>query len=90
MLPDSCDQSIQESAVKNHILLCDSCSSGKFGSNNFSTLRKCNSQFHTKIHEALLIRKSSPYLNCQLYVIGTSVLLKIFLKSARFFIFCFK
>ena len=34
-------KSSQESAVQNDILSCDSCSSVKFGLNNFSILRKC-------------------------------------------------
>ena len=52
--------SIQESAVKNYVLSCDFCSNVKFDLNNFSLLRKYKSKFHTRIHEALLIRKSSP------------------------------
>ena len=71
-------KSIQESVVKNHSLSCDSCSSIKFGLNNFSILRKCKSEFHTRIHKVLLIRKSSPNLNHQLYANGTSISLNIF------------
>ena len=71
-------KSIQESAVKNHILLCDSCSSAKFSLNIFLILRKCKSEFHTRIHEALLIRKSSLNLSRQLYANVTSFLLNIF------------
>ena len=71
-------KSIQKSAVKNYILSCDSCSSVKFGLNNFLILRKCKSEFHTRIHKALLIRKSDPNLNCELYANGTSFLVNIF------------
>ena len=71
-------KSIQESAEKNHTISCDSCSSVKFGLNNFLILCKYKLEFHTKIDEALLIRKSSPNLNCQLYAYGTSLLLNIF------------
>ena len=34
-------KSIQESAIKNYILSCDSCSNVKFDLNNFSILRRC-------------------------------------------------
>ena len=72
-------KSIQESAVKNHILSCDFCLSVKFGLNNFSILRKCKSEFHTTVeYMKLYIRKSSPNLNRQLYANGTSFLLNIF------------
>ena len=83
-------KSIQESAVKNHILLCDSCFNIIFGLNNFLIWCKCKLEFHTVIHKAPLIRKSSLNLNCQLYANGTQILLNIFLKSVRFFIFCIK
>ena len=59
-------KSIQESAVQNHILSCDFCSNVKFNLNNLLILRKHKSDFHTRIHEALLIRKSNPNLNRQL------------------------
>ena len=72
-------KSIQKSAVKNDIISCDSCSSVKFGLNNFSILPKCKSEFHTRMHEALLIRKSNPNLNRQLYANGT------FFNPAKYF-----
>ena len=56
----------QKSAIKNHILSCEFCSNVKFDLNNFSILRKCKSEFHTRMHEALLIAKSNPSLNHQL------------------------
>ena len=70
-------QKYLKSALKNYILSCDSCSSVKFGLNNFSILRKCKSEFYTRIHEALLIRKSSLSLNRQLYANRTLFLLNI-------------
>ena len=40
----------------------------------------CKSEFHTRIHEDLIVRKPSPNLNRQLYANGTSFLLNIFQK----------
>ena len=71
-------KSIQESAITNYILSCDSCSNAKFDLNKFLTMRTYKSEFDTKIHEALLIRKSSSNLNRQLYANDTSFLLNIF------------
>ena len=47
-----------ESSIKEHILSCDSCSNIKFNVNSFKIIKKCNSNFETKIHEALLIKKT--------------------------------
>ena len=33
-------------------------------------IKKCKSEFHTKIHEALFIKKCNPSLNRQLYANG--------------------
>ena len=45
---------------------------------SFTIIQKCQSEFHTKIHEALLIKKYTPTLNQQLYAAGSSFLLQIF------------
>jgi len=45
---------------------------------NFKVLRKCSSEFDTKINEALLIKKLNPSLNKQLYGRGASMLLSVF------------
>ena len=52
-------------------------------------LRKCKSEFHTRIHEALSIRKSNPNLKRELYANGTSFLLDIF-KNLLVFSFMFQ
>ena len=51
-----------ESSVKEHIMSCDSCSNIKFNVNSFKIIKKCNSNFETKIHEALLIKNITPNL----------------------------
>ena len=45
---------------------------------SFTILKKCNSEYKTKIHEALLIKKRGPKLNKQVYASGASFLLDIF------------
>ena len=70
--------SIQRSAIKDHILSCDVCSDVQYGIKSFNVIKKCQSKFHTKIHEALLIKKDTPKLNRQLYAKGASFLLQVF------------
>jgi len=38
--------------------------------NNFEVIRTCNSEYETKIQEALLNKKYNPQLNKQLYAKG--------------------
>ena len=40
------------SAIKNHVMCCNVCSSVKLNLNSFKIIKKCKSEFHTKIHEA--------------------------------------
>ena len=47
-------KSLQDSAIKDHILLCEKCSNNRFDENNFVIICKCKSKFCSKIHEALL------------------------------------
>ena len=70
--------SIQRSAIKDHILSCDICLDVQHGIKSFTVIKKCQSKFHTKIHEALLIKKDTPKLNRQLYAKGASFLLQVF------------
>ena len=70
--------SIQRSAIKDHILSCDVCSDVQHGIKSFTVIKKCQSKFHTKIHEALLIKKDTPKLNRQLYAKGKFFLLQVF------------
>ena len=68
-----------ESAIHDHIASCHSCKQTKISLSNFSILKKCRTQFDTKIHEALLIKKLNPSLNRQLHLNrGASFMLKIF------------
>ena len=69
-------KSLQDSAIKNHILLCKKCSNIRFNENIFAIIRK--SEFCSKIHEVLLIKKLSPKLNRQMFANGASYLLNIF------------
>ena len=62
--------SIQRSAIKDHILSCDICSDVQHGLKSFTVIKKSQSKFHTKIHEALVIKKDTPKLNRQLYAKG--------------------
>ena len=67
--------SIQGSAIKDHILSCDICLYVQCGFKSLTVIKKYQSRFHTKIHEALLIKKDTPKLNRQLYAKGASFLL---------------
>ena len=67
-------KTLQDSAIKDHILACGKCSN----ENNFIIICKCKSKFCFKIHEALLIKKLSPKVNRQMFTNGASYLLNIF------------
>ena len=71
-------KSLQDSAIKDHILLCGKCSNNRFNENNFIIIHKCKSKFCSKIHKALLIKKLSPKLNQQMFSNRVSYLLNIF------------
>ena len=71
-------KSLQDSAIKDHILSCGKCSNNRFNENNFVIIRKCKSEFCSKIHEALLIKKLSPKLNRQMFANEASYLLNMF------------
>ena len=58
------------SAIKNYIMCCSVCSSVKLNLNSFKIIKKCKLEFHTKIHEALFIKKPNPVLSRQLYANG--------------------
>ena len=72
-------KSPQDSAIKDQILLCGKCSNNRFNENNFIIIHKCKSEFCSKIHEALLIKKLSPKLNQKMFANGALYLLNIFL-----------
>ena len=71
-------KSLQDSAIKDHILSFGKCSNNWFNENNFIIRHKCKSEFCSKIHEALLIKKLGPKLNQQMFPNGASYLLNIF------------
>ena len=41
-------------------------------------IKKCKSEFHTKLHEVLFIKKRNPGLNRQLYANDSLFLLNVF------------
>ena len=67
-----------QSAIKDHIMSCNKCCSMKYNLKSFKIIKKCNSEFQTKIFEAMLIKKLNPTLNRQLYANGSSFLLNVF------------
>ena len=67
-----------KSSVKDQLMSCDICANTKFNINLFKIIKKCNSNFETKIHKALLIKKHNPGLKRQLVANGSSFLLNIF------------
>ena len=67
----------RKSAIKDHLYSCDICSNN-LDMDSFTILKKCNSEYETKIHEALLIKKRGPKFNKQVYASGASFLLDIF------------
>ena len=67
-----------KSAIKDHILSCPICSNLQYNINSFTIMKKCNSDYEAKIHEALLIKRHSPSLNKQCYASGASFLLNIY------------
>ena len=66
------------SAVRDHINSCQTCAQNNIDMNSFNIIRTCNSEYDTKIQEALLIKKHNPKLNTQLYAGGSSFLLNVF------------
>ena len=69
---------INKTAVTQHINSCQFCKKGKLDLSRFEILKRCNTDYETKIQEALLIKKNQPKLNTQLYANGCSFLLNIF------------
>ena len=67
-----------ESSVKDRILSCDFDADSKFNVNSFKIIKKCNSNFKAKIHEALFIKKHNFGLNRQLFRNRSLFLLNIY------------
>ena len=67
-----------KSAIREHFEICQNCKLNNTNLNGFKVLRTCNSEYATKIQEALLIKKHNPQLNRQLYANGSSFLLNVY------------
>ena len=67
-----------KSAIRDHIDDCQSCKQANINVDNLKVIRTCNTEYNSKIQEALLIKKHNPKLNTQLYAGGSSFLLNIF------------
>ena len=67
-----------KSAIKDHLRSCRQCCNGICNVISFKISRKCYTDYDTKIHEALLIKKTTPQLNKQLYGKVASFLLNLF------------
>ena len=63
-----------KSAIKEHIRKCSLCKTQPSNMKQFKIIRKCQSSYEAKIHEALVIKRSGPVLNKQLYANGASFL----------------
>ena len=61
-----------KSGIKDHLHDCGKCSSMKHSVESFKILKKCVTEYDTKIQEALLIKKLNSKLNKQLYAKRTS------------------
>jgi len=61
--------SVKYSVVKNHLINYKVCSVPTSTFTNFKVLRKCSSEFDTKINETLLIKKLNPSLKYN-YIVG--------------------
>ena len=66
-----------KSAIKEHIK-CSSCKTQPNNMKQFKIIRKCQTSYVAKIHEALVIKRSIPVLNKQLYANKASFLLNVF------------
>ena len=67
-----------KTAVKSHIDNCLDCKNNRNINLQFSIIDRANTDFETKILEALYIEERKPNLNKQLFGSGTSFLLNIF------------
>ena len=67
-----------KSAIKKHIKKCSLCKTQSNNMKQFKIIRKCQTSYKAKIHEALVIKRSNSVLNKQLYANGASFLLNVF------------
>ena len=52
-----------KSAIREHIRKCSSCKTQPNNMKQFEIIRKCQTSYEAKIHEALVIKRSNPVLN---------------------------
>ena len=67
-----------KSTTKDHIRACATCREEKHTTNSLQILKRCHTEYETKIQEALLTKKLNSKKNEQLYAKGASFLLSIF------------
>ena len=67
-----------KSAIKDHIRKCSSCKTQPNNMKQFKIIRKCQTSYEAKIHEAVVIKRRNLVLNKQLYANGASFLLNVF------------
>ena len=67
-----------ETAISQHIQICTDCSNAQLNVSSFKIIKKCRSDYETKIEEAILLKKLKPSLNNKLYATGCSFLLNVY------------
>ena len=67
-----------KSTMKDHTHACVTCRDEKYTINSLQILKRCHTEYETKIEKALSIKKLNPKLNKQLYAKLASCLLSIF------------
>ena len=70
---------ITKTAITQHINSCQCCNANKLNANSFKIIRRCNTDYEAKVHEALLIKKHKPRLNSQSCANGRSLFAVCFL-----------
>jgi len=67
-----------KSPIKDHIDSSDTCKEKNLDINSFKVIRSCNTEYETRIQEALLIKKHNPQLNTKVYANGSSFLFSMY------------
>ena len=65
-------------AIRDYIETCQNCKLNNTDLISFKVLRICDSEYATKIREALLIKKHNPQLNKQFYANDSFFLLNVY------------
>jgi len=82
-------KSMQRSAIKDHIISCNTYSNVKYGMESFTIIRKCQSEYRTKIHDSLLIKNMYPNSIVNFMPVEHLFCFKYFKSVAAFFFFFF-